>query len=101
MECKEYAEMFKALSDVKRVCILQLLTKEKLCGCELLKVFQITQPTLSHHMHILRDCGLINVQKHGKYTYYSINEGQISNLKEFFNTLGSGQHSCESCVTKF
>jgi len=97
MECKEYAVMFKALSDVKRVCIIQLLTKEKLCGCELLKAFQITQPTLSHHMRILVDCELVLTQKRGKYAYYSINENKIESLKTFFTTVGTGQHACGSC----
>lgn len=101
MECKEYAVMFKALSDVKRVAILQLLTKEQLCGCQLLKTFQITQPTLSHHMSILIDCGLVLFVKRGKYTYYSINEKKIERLKTFFTTVGTGHRACDDCGAKF
>jgi len=104
MNCKEYAIVFRALSDPKRVCILQMLTKEKQCGCKLLETFKITQPTLSHHMRILVECGLVNFEKRGKYTDYSINEAKILEMKTFFSNVGSKRCLCDDdcdCSAKF
>ena len=69
----KYAEMFKALSDENRLMILDMLCKGEMCACKILEKFNITQPTLSHHMKILCDCGLVKNRKVGKWIYYSIN----------------------------
>jgi ArsR family transcriptional regulator len=79
-------ELFKALSDVNRLMIVEMLTSGELCACRILEKFEITQPTLSHHMKILVDSGIVNARKEGKWTYYSISkEGRkkaISLLKK-------------------
>ena len=49
----------KALSDTKRLEIVQILSDGEKCGCKILDKFNITQPTLSHHMKILVDCGKV------------------------------------------
>jgi len=67
-------ELFKALSDVNRLLIVEMLTGGELCACRILEKFNITQPTLSHHMKILCDSGLVKVRKQGKWTYYSISK---------------------------
>ena len=67
-------ELFKALSDVNRLQIVEMLTGGELCACRILEKFEITQPTLSHHMKILCDCGLVKSRKQGKWTYYSISK---------------------------
>ena len=56
----------KALGDNNRLQIIQMLSDGEKCGCKLLEAFDITQPTLSHHMKILCDCGLVNDRKEGK-----------------------------------
>ena len=68
------AELFKALSDVNRLQIVEMLTDGELCACRILEKFNITQPTLSHHMKALCDCGLVKGRKQGKWTYYSISK---------------------------
>jgi len=70
---EKFAELFKALSDTNRLLILEMLCKGELCACKILEKFNITQPTLSHHMKILCDCGMVNKRKEGKWMYYSIN----------------------------
>ena len=67
-------ELFKALSDVNRLQIVEMLTDGELYACRILEKFEITQPTLSHHMKILCDCGLVKGRKQGKWTYYSIHK---------------------------
>jgi len=70
---EKYAEVFKALGDSHRLKILDMLCKDERCACRILEKFDITQPTLSHHMKILCDCGMVNKRKNGKWMYYSIN----------------------------
>ncbi len=69
---KQITVIFKALCDENRVQIFRLLQNGEKCACKLLKGMQCTQPTLSHHMKILCDSGLVNGRKEGKWMYYSI-----------------------------
>ena len=62
----------KALSDSNRLKIVKMLADGEKCACKLLEAFSITQPTLSHHMKILCDSGLVIARKEGKWTHYSL-----------------------------
>ena len=62
---REYAQLFKALSDPNRLMIVDMLSCGELCACVILEKFHITQPTLSHHMKYLCDCGMVNSRKAG------------------------------------
>ena len=68
----EVAKIFKAFDDEKRLHILSMLQDGEKCACVLLEHMQISQPTLSHHMKILCDSGIVNARKEGKWIYYSI-----------------------------
>ena len=70
----EHSRLFKALSDPNRLMIVDVLSRGELCACVILEKLQITQPTLSHHMKILVDSGIVNARRAGKWTHYSINE---------------------------
>lgn len=74
MDGLKTSQIFKALGDENRLQILRLLNKNELCGCELLSSLDIGQSTLSHHMKILGEAGLINCKKVGKWCRYSLNE---------------------------
>lgn len=89
------SDICKTLGDVNRLKIILLLTSGELCACKLLEEFQITQPTLSHHMKILSESHLVNVRKEGKRTYYSLNHPVIKDFKHFFETLTCSQ--CSKC----
>jgi ArsR family transcriptional regulator len=67
------AKIFKALSDSNRLKIIDLLSCGEKCACEILNYFNFTQPTLSHHMKVLMECGLVNFRKEGTWNYYSLN----------------------------
>ena len=83
-----YVQIFKALSDQTRLEIILMLSKaEEMCACKILERFEITQPTLSHHMKILSECGLVNTQKIGKWSHYSLNREIISDLQNFINNI--------------
>ncbi len=74
MNDRETVKLCKALADENRLKILRLLKNGELCACHLLEDLQITQPTLSHHMKLLCDCGLVDYRKEGKWMHYSIAE---------------------------
>lgn len=71
---KEHAKVFKAFCDEKRLMILEMLQSGEKCACHLLNNMDIGQSTLSHHMKILCDSGVVNARKEGKWTHYSISE---------------------------
>ena len=73
MNAVDVSLLCKALGDANRLQIVQLLTQGEMCACKLLEYFQITQPTLSHHMKVLTECGLVTSRKEWKNTYYSLN----------------------------
>ena len=72
MNDRETVKICKALADENRLNILRLLRNGELCACHLLEDLHITQPTLSHHMKLLCDCGLVDYRKDGKWMHYSI-----------------------------
>ena len=67
------AKIFKALSDPKRVKIVDLLSCGEMCACLLLKCFEVTQPTLAHDMKVLSEAGIVVSRREGKNTLYSLN----------------------------
>ena len=70
--------VFKALADDSRLEIMELLMSGAKCGCELLDKLKIGQSTLSHHMHILCEAGLVDSCKEGKWMHYSLSaEGSM------------------------
>lgn len=83
-----YAVFMKALSDETRVKIYNMLAQGELCACKILEEFNITQPTLSYHMKIMSDSGLINSRRDGIWMKYSINSDKLQAIIEMFNGLG-------------
>ncbi len=72
---------FKALGDEKRLAVLTALAdRDDLCACKLLDGLDIGQSTLSHHMKILVDSGLVTVRKDGRWAHYSLDRRRISAL---------------------
>lgn len=69
---KQMTVVFKAFCDENRIQILKLLQSGERCACELLEEMSLSQPTLSHHMKILCDSGVVVGRKNGKWMYYTI-----------------------------
>ncbi len=88
MNTVDIAVICKALGDSNRLQIVQMLSGGEKCGCKLLEAFDITQPTLSHHMKILCDCGLVNDRKEGKWHHYSINGKVWKEFNDFISLVG-------------
>lgn len=71
---RKTALIFKAFCDENRIRILKMLRSGEKCACKLLEELDVTQPTLSHHMKILCDSGVVVGRKEGKWMHYSISE---------------------------
>lgn len=87
MNSMDVASICKALGDANRLEIVLMLSDGEKCGCKILERFDITQPTLSHHMKTLVECGLVNDRKEGKWHYYSLNCETLTNYKTFIDGL--------------
>ena len=93
MTIKEVSQICKAMSDENRLSIIGMLTTGEKCGCELLEELQVTQPTLSHHMKVLGDCGLVSSYKEGKWQHYSINCERFREFKDYINSIKRSDRS--------
>jgi ArsR family transcriptional regulator len=87
---QEYAVVFKALADNKRLQILHMLADGEMCACKILECFHITQPTLSHHMKLLTDAQLVHARKEGKWIHYSIAESRWQEVDNFLVAMTKG-----------
>ena len=81
------AKIFKALSDQNRLKIIHILSDGERCACELLNYFNFTQPTLSHHMKVLIECGLVEARKCGTWNYYKISNESANELIKFIKSI--------------
>lgn len=79
--------MFKAFADENRIQILELLRDGERCACRLLEEMNITQPTLSHHMKILCDSGIVVGRKEGKWMHYSISKDGMRDVRNYLDEL--------------
>lgn len=82
-------QMFKALSDETRLKIVDMVSYAELCACDILEEFELTQPTLSYHMKILTDCGLVNARKDAAWTRYTLNTESANSLKDFLELISA------------
>lgn len=89
------AKILKAISDPKRLKIVDMLSCREQCACKLQKAFAITQPTLSHDMKVLVESGLIIDRRDGKNIFYSLNPEA---LKEFHTIMGEMFKNKLHCV---
>lgn len=87
----EYVLLFKAISDQTRLKIVDLLSCGEMCACQLLDNFSITQPTLSYHMRILSESGIVNGRRDGAWMYYSINGVVIEAISDFLIEIKSNK----------
>ena len=96
---KNYALLMKALGDETRVKIFDMLSQGERCACKILEEFAITQSTLSYHMKILCDCGLVNGRRDGIWMRYTINPDTLEQVKDFFNSIeiSNGEIDIDCC----
>ena len=82
-ERESLAERFKALADPTRVAIVnRLASVDECCVCDLNDAFDLSQPTISHHLRILREAGLVEATRRGTWAYYRLVPETVAALGE-------------------
>jgi len=78
---RELEQVFKALADVTRLKIVQMISEKEMCVYDIFQDLNISQPAVSHHLKILKQAGLIVGRKKGKWVLYSIDDNHRDFLK--------------------
>lgn len=87
-QVEQQASALQALGDETRLKMIQLLVRhESLCVCEIQEAFELGQPTVSHHLKILRDAGLVTVERRGKWVYYALRREAMNDLRRGMEAL--------------
>lgn len=83
-DAERYAAWFKALADPTRIQILNLLAQspEPVCVCDITDHFLLGQPTISHHLKVLRDVRFVIAERRGTFMHYSVNQACLAELPE-------------------
>ena len=99
---REIARVFKAFCDENRLQILELLRSGEKCACKLLDDLHISQPTLSHHMKILCDAGIVQGRRDGKWVHYSLDPAGAERAKQLLAEQLAADGSCprEGCCAE-
>lgn len=72
MEIERMSHALKLLGDKTRLTIVGILKQRECCVCELLEVFEMSQPSISQHLRKLKDAGLVKEERRGQWIYYSL-----------------------------
>ena len=88
-----YASAFKALGDPTRLEMIDLLARAKgaLCVCDIESRFDLSQPTISHHLGLLRKAGLVKAERRGTWMHYQLAPGCIEHLADFVDDLAGNE----------
>jgi ArsR family transcriptional regulator len=77
----DFADRLRALADPTRIGIVNSLARSpELCVCNLTDAFGLSQPTVSHHLKILREAGLVEAERRGTWAYYRLNRAAVAEL---------------------
>lgn len=83
-------EVFRAMANEDRLRILEVLRSGESCGCELMVALDAPQSTVSTHLRNLRDAGLVNTRKKGRWTYYRIADSAVIDLLDLAQAISDG-----------
>src|SRR5215213_2549943 len=86
-QAERMSAIAKALSDPVRLQLVDVLRKHagKVCVCELVPLFELSQPTLSHHLKKLREAGLVDSERRGLWAYYYVTPDALEDLSEWLS----------------
>ena len=84
-EAERMAAVAKALSDPIRMQLVDVLRKNagRVCVCELVPLFEVSQPTISHHLKVLREAGIVGSEREGLWAYYFVNADSLDELRRW------------------
>src|SRR4051795_13372372 len=86
-EAERMATLAKAIADPVRLQLVDVLRKHagEVCVCELVPLFDLSQPTVSHHLKVLRDAGIVGSERRGLWAYYYVNPDSLEELSAWLS----------------
>lgn len=90
----DYVPVIKAMSDETRLKIIDMLSCGEMCACDILAQLSISQSTLSYHMKILSDSGLVNAVRDGAWMRYTLNREKTEEFAAFFSRITESKRDC-------
>lgn len=90
----DYVPAIKAMSDETRLKIIDMLSCGEMCACDILEEFSISQSTLSYHMKILSESGLVNAVRDGAWMRYTLNKEKTDEVIAFFTCITNDKEHC-------
>jgi len=90
----EYVPALKAVSDETRLKIIDMISCGEMCACDILEGLDISQSTLSYHMKILSESGLVNAVRDGAWMRYTLNKEKTDTLITYFKYITSEKDDC-------
>ncbi|MFB7504977.1 ArsR/SmtB family transcription factor [Streptomyces broussonetiae] len=93
-QAAELSRMFKALGDPVRLRLLSMIASRsggEVCVCDLTPAFDLSQPTISHHLKLLRQAGLIDCERRGTWVYYWVLPATLDRLSAFLTTTQTAE----------
>lgn len=97
---KETVQKLKALADETRLQIVEMLMDGELCACKILENFNITQPTLSHHMKTLTESGLVDGRRDGAWMRYTLKKDAFVTICELLSCISNAPDAIENDTHK-
>lgn len=94
MNLEQFCNMSAALAHETRAKIVEFLSCGSLCACELLQYFDIAQPTLSAHIRVLSEAGIVTARAQGRWQHYSLNQPLLQEYTAFAGHLFEGGEDC-------
>lgn len=98
-QAAELAKLFKALGDPVRLRLLSMIASRsggEVCVCDLTPAFDLSQPTISHHLKLLRQAGLIDCERRGTWVYYWVLPGTLDRLSACLATARTADAEAEA-----
>ena len=93
----EMAAMLKALADPTRLRLFSLIASStEQCACDLTEPLGVSQPTVSHHLKVLNDAGLVSREQRGKWAYYSVRRDKLGALSAFLDPAATLEPAASS-----
>ncbi len=95
---KKLASIYKALGDETRLEIINMLCGKELCVCDIIDACDKSQPAISHHLKILKQAGLLEDRRDGKWIFYRINYENLKVVKTFLYTVMRHENELVKCI---